>query len=519
MRKLKIIYRSGALLAAIIFMQPLFAQTIQTNPATIELQKAKSLWFNTNNGAGLVLDQMKDFTIVNLGYTTKTGDFKLRQQGTREGDINVGAEGGLTLGGGYVWGKISYDNILQKNTQYNTTMLDPDRGMPYYVADPVISDWVKQSYQLSMKAATPKLWNLLYLGIEADYQTKTGAKQMDPRSKTDYYSIDVRPSVLFNLKEHSIGLNFEYQNNNQESAPTLSNSQQEQIVYLLKGVGNYSSGVVGGLQGISSYVYSGNKLGGGLQYSYTINEYKALLSGNYSYRVEDVITAPSKPKKVGTIKDAFYGGNLQLVKAGKDMHKLEIGYKENKLSGIEYVQVLDNTYEVQQWITVHSSVRSKFTYKEAYGKYDFFRGADTEYNWRVGVDGSYDSSTDTYLLPHSSMHVKNFCAGLNFKYNIPVDKSTRILAGVNGKFNKNIEASYNYNGADPMSLVVTDFMTPDFLYRAQDYYKAGAEATMFFNISKANTSGMFVKVACDYYKPKEGDGNRVVANFGLGFTF
>jgi hypothetical protein len=59
----------------------------------------------------------------------------------------------------------------------------------------------------------------------------------------------------------------------------------------LKGVGNYSSGVVGGLQGISSYVYSGNKLGGGLQYSYTINEYKALLSGNYSYRVEDVITA------------------------------------------------------------------------------------------------------------------------------------------------------------------------------------------------------------------------------------
>lgn len=174
MRKLKIIYRSGALLAAIIFMQPLFAQTIQTNPATIELQKAKSLWFNTNNGAGLVLDQMKDFTIVNLGYTTKTGDFKLRQQGTREGDINVGAEGGLALGGGYVWGKISYDNILQKNTQYNTTMLDPDRGMPYYVADPVISDWVKQSYQLSMKAATPKLWNLLYLGIEADYQTKTG---------------------------------------------------------------------------------------------------------------------------------------------------------------------------------------------------------------------------------------------------------------------------------------------------------------------------------------------------------
>ena len=228
MRKIKYIQLAGMTILAIILSQPIIAQeTGFITPASLELIKAKTLWFNTGNSAGLTLDEMQNFNTLLFNTNLNKGDFKRKYEGTNERIMGVSTEGGLNLGGGYVWGKFTYHNEKQDGTLYNTTMLDPGRGMPYFPVDANISDWVKQDYNLAMKAATRPLADKILLGIEGQYVTRTGAKQIDPRSTTNFYTLNVKPALTVQFNRHAAGINFLYERLNQESSTTNSNSQAQ----------------------------------------------------------------------------------------------------------------------------------------------------------------------------------------------------------------------------------------------------------------------------------------------------
>lgn len=522
MRKFKNIYWAGMVVLTLLLSQKIVAQdakAVNISPASIELLKAKSLWFNTNNGAGLTLDKMYNYNNLLFNYNLKNGDFKSKSDGTDERLFGVSTEGALKLGGGYVWGRFSYNNERQNGTLFNTTMLDPGRGISYYVADKNLSDWVKQDYNLYMKAASKPLWDKFVFGIEAQYNTKTGAKQIDPRSETDFYTINVKPGVVATFNNHSVGINFDYERLNQESSTTNSNGQANQDVFVMKGLGFGYAAVVGGLQSLGKFVYNGNKVGGAFQYSFAGESLQLLFNGKYSYRVEDVISAPTKPKKEGSIKENNYEANLQLIATGNNLSKAELSYSNNKISGIEYVQILDNTFEVQSWVTTYKSIRSTFALNDLGLKYDFFKGNNFEYKWRAGFNANYRKSDDIYIMPASDMKIEEFIIGINAKVNMNFRKSGRILAGASFNYKNNLDGSYNYGGPNPDSPVVKDFMTPDFQYLKMSYYKIGGELSYFTNISKSGNSGMFVKAAVDYYKPVDGNDFRMLTNFGVGFTF
>jgi len=522
MRKLKYIYSAGVVVLTLLLSQSLDAQSekgSQINPASLELIKAKSLWFNTNNGAGLILDGMPDFNELRLNYNLKNGDFKRKFEGEKERLAGVSTEGGLNLGGGYVWGKFGFNNEKQTGTVYNTTMLDPTRGNPYYVVDKNLSDWVKQDYNLQMKASSKPLWDKILVGLEAQYVTKTGAKQIDPRSETNYYTFNVKPAIVAIFNNHAAGLNFDYTKVNQESSTTNSNNQQNQDVFVMKGLGNFYSAVVGGLQSLKKFVYNGNKLGGAVQYSFTGESLKFLFDGSYSLMVEDVISDQTKPKKEGTIKETNYGAKFQLVTTGKNMSKAELSYSDNKINGIEYVQVLDNSFEVQRWITMYKSIRSTFSKKDVVLKYDFFKGGDNEYKWRAGLSVNYANSDDLYIMPESFRKIEDLIMGVNGKVNLKLFKTSRLLAGLSLNYKDNLNKAYVYGGADANSHIITEYMNPEFQFLGRNYYKIGGELSFFTGIGKSNNSGMYVKAAVDYYKPTEGSDNRLLTNLGVGFNF
>jgi len=522
MEKVKYIVGAGVLVLTLFIVQIATAQNRveQSNPLSIELLKARSLWFNTGNSAGMVIDNLHNYGILEANYNLTSGDFKLKQDGENENILGVTTEGGQKIGGAYAWGKFSYNNITQKNTLFNTAMLDPHRGVPYYPVDPNLSDWKKQDYNLQMKVASRPLWDKYVLGVEAQYVAQTGAKQMDPRSEVYFYTINVKPAIAAMFGEHKVGLNFEYENLVQETRRhTNSNNQIDQDVYVMNGLGNHYTAVIGGLQGLSSFLYEGNKFGGELQYSYGFSDIKFLLNGGYTYRVEDVISAVTKPKKEGSIKEESIKANLSVIKEGENLHRLNISYNSNLTSGIEYVQVLDQTYEVQRWIDMYSSIRSTFDQYDMVAIYDFYRGAAHEYKWKAGVVANYRFNDDVYFMPRSKRMVENLYLGVNGKINVPVNLTNRFVAGADFIYKTNMINYYKYGGVDPTSIIITDFMTPDFEYMHQDYYKIGAQVSYFANISKSNNTGVYIKIALDYYKPTEGDGNRVQTTFGVGLAF
>ena len=181
MKRNNIQYIKGLLLAAVA-LQLAPCIKAQVSPLTIELSKARSTWLESDNGAGIGLDSLGKYGLL-AGYQTTDGTFKRVQQGEKERQLDVVTEGGQQIGGIYAWGRFAYANETEKDTRFNTAMLDPYRGVPYYPVDPNPSEWKKQHYNLQMKVSSRPLADHYLLGIQAAYKAETGAKQMDPRSE------------------------------------------------------------------------------------------------------------------------------------------------------------------------------------------------------------------------------------------------------------------------------------------------------------------------------------------------
>ncbi len=519
MKQIKNIFWAGALLISLFAFQGATAQVKDkgNTVAAMELMNAKALWFNSENGAGLYLDNFMDFTKINLLYDVKNGTFKLNQSGEHETSLGVSTEGGQKLNNGYAWGKFSFNNDFQRGTLFNTQMLNPERGMPYYVADPNLSDWKKQDYKLQVILSSKPLWNYLHTGLKVEYVSKTGAKQIDPRSEVYYYHINIKPGVAAIFGNHTAGINVLYENLTQNSRTTNSDGQVNQNVFVLKGLGNNYTATVGGLQSLGEFVYKGNTLGGGIQYSYTHTGVKVFFEGKYKYKVEDVISSPTKPKKEGTVTNSELGGNLSiLISEDNDFARVNMSYLDSKTNGIEYVQVLDNSYEVQRWVDIYSSIRSTYAAKQMAASIDFYKNALKEYTWKAGVNTKYTSNDDLYIMPESKMKIENMYVGADFCYNLPISKSLKMLIGADLTYKFNFNGSYIYNGADPTSVIITDFMTPDFAFMKTGYRKLGGNISVETKVGKTRMS---LNANIAYYNPFSNLSSRVQSQLGLGFNF
>lgn len=488
------------------------------NAAGIELTKSKSLWYNSNNASGLTITPLLNFNEVSAGYGMNSGDFKMSQSGKDETGLNFNTNGALNLGGVMLWGNFNYDNITSKESCFNTGLYDPFRDMPYYVADPVISKWKKQSYDLNLKAASPILWDFMGFGCEADYTSKTAAKQNDPRATNYYYTISVRPGFLFKINnDHYLGLNGVYENLNERVSMENSNKLQDQQIFIMRGLGNYTPGAVGSGSGLGAFYYKGNKIGGAFQYNYN-GCVKALLDVKYHYKVEDVFQSLSKPQRMGTTVQNVFEGNLQLMIDGNYTNKLTVSYFDKSTDGIEYIQVLDHSYEVQQWVTMAKYVRSKYSLQVASLQYDFFAGNDRGYSWRAGVNGEYSNKKEEYLLPSSILTAENIFANVFAKKNFTLGSKNTLLFGLNAGYSKNLSGEYVYGGVNPTSALVTDMYKNDIAFLTSDYFRCGGELNIAFMVAKKMS--MFVSAKCQYLKPSSDEfDSRVNANFSVGLTF
>jgi len=328
----------------------------------IEMNLARSLWWSSNNAAGMSVMPLNKYSVVGLGYEMTSGDFKLTQDGEKENAVGFGTNGATSVGQTQLWGTFDYRNIVEKDASFITNLYDPHRDMPYYVADEVMSKFKKQSYDLGVKAAFPQLWGVVTPGMDLQYTTQTGAKQRDPRSVTYYLTVKAAPSLLFELSgRSSLGLTFNYEYLYERSTFNRSDTEVDYPVFIMRGLGNYTSGVVSGSVGVGTFFYKGNRIGGGLQYGYTNNDdFSALVDVKYSYKVEDAFQTPTKKQNMGSTKQDLWGVDVQLLNDGEVyMKKLAISFLDRKTEGIEYVQELDSSFDVAEWVTLAKYVRSK----------------------------------------------------------------------------------------------------------------------------------------------------------------
>lgn len=490
----------------------------QVTPTSVEVNKAASLWFNSTNAAGLAITPLSGYSTLDAMYDLRMGELKSPQSGSREDDIVIGTEGATRLGSGYVWGTFTYKNSSQDSTLYNSILLDPVMDMPYYYADPRMSYWKKQSFDMSFKAATRPLWDRLSLGITGSYLVKSGAKQIDPRCSNFKYDLDVKPSLALILGKHSIGASLLYAHSFERTVPTNANSQESQDVAIMNGLGHQVIGVVGSLSSLGTMYYNSNMVGGSLQYGFNSCCMSVLAEGWYKMAVLDANQTPSKPQKMGSTVKTDIGGNIQALFGHSLKSKVTIdgGYKHT--DGIEYVQEIDKSYEVQQWVTIAQSIRSRYETIDASVAYDLYKVSEAGYDWKAFVKGYFHDENDEYILPNSTFTVRYAGAQIGGADNLKLGKNY-LLIGLNAGYRKGLGGEYKYGGPEADSKYVQFFKAEhDFL--CGDILQAGAELSWSFPISEKMM--MSIKGAYQFMKSTNvtlvGD-MRHAATAGVSFTF
>ena len=497
---------------------------------SIERKKMESLWFsNSDNAAGAQLDQISHYSQLGINYNSTKGDFKRTQLGSDNFGYGFSTDGGgvmENLQGMFLWGYFDYSREKVGDASFNASLIDPLRGMPFYIADQNLSNWINQSYKLGMKAATPVMGDHWIIGLGVDYENAQGAKQMDPRPNVLMSKFSVAPSLVFKAGNHAVGAHFSYYSRREDGTASNSISLTSQPVWEVNAPGFYKAGEIGSgtLSGLRDY--NANSLGGGLQYSFGGEELSLLVETKYAFAVEDVNNNYTQPKKIGTTRENIWDASANLKWAMNDNNTLfaKAQYYDRSLDGIEYVQVWDSSHEVAQWVVISKSVRSNFSTQQVNFNLDYMNHDDgNAYSWLAGLDVNYEKLEDVYYLPVSEQMVENLNFTLKLKKNFSFGENM-ILVGVNGGLKSNLDGSHNYTGIHSASKIYTDMVLRDYHFLINDAYSLGGELSYTRKGIVGNNSSLFVAATFDCHKAISapaaypfGDRKWVVVKAGLTF--
>ncbi len=500
----------------------LIAQRVEPNtPAAYEVMKNKSQWMQTSNAGGLLLDTPLDYTELSLSYDTYTGNYHRSQEGTKGNDLNILVEGATFIKKLYVWGKFDYTRSTVKDANFNASLIDPFRGMPYMVADTNRSEWRNQVYDMTFKMATPKrLGEKVSFGLEGKYKAMSGGKQRDIRSENYFFIASIKPALVYSInEEHHIGANFEYYKIMEESNNSNENMEIDQQFYELYGLGNATSRIGSG----RTTNYEGDNVGGGLNYNYQ-GYVNLLLSSTYNYKAENVQASFTKPRDIGSVKDKIWSTKLLLYKDIRNLtHYITIDYTNRNIDGIESITQYDNSTSQDGYVTLARFVKSEYKTQSALLDYDFTINKGNEYLWKLGAGIRYINQEDVYFLPHSEKTSENMIFQIRAKKNFILNNdklNKRILVAADCSYKHNFSGKYEYNGVHPEYPVVTQLEDMDNNYLNNEYIAAGISATYSQKIKEGKPANLFVKGKFNYTKAN-GDlfDNRNYLAISLGCNF
>ena len=470
---------SAILLVMAAGLTPVFGQT----PESLEMDKTSALWFNSTNAAGMTLTSIASFEAVDVSYNIADGNYRRYTDGNQK-TFAVSAEGSSSLGGGKVWGRFSYNNLTDRDTKFNAMFLNLDEDNPFFVADEELSWWKKQKYELEAKASTPVLWNHVVFGVDASYYTESGAKQIDPRGYGSEYGLVVKPAALFTAGRHSFGLALDYEKGNMRMTPINNAYMNSKTAFIMHGLGNSEATVISLVtSGVGQVFDKKNQYGGSVQYGFTDGAFKVLADFRGSMRAWEFSHTPNRPELIGSTNRMEVGGKIQLLHDGdKYLHAFVVDGSMKNTNGIEYIQVFNKDYEVQQYETVGQNVKSKYSHNEALVSYDIFRKGGESFNWTAGASVEWYCRNDRYLIPESSYNCSHIYAEGHGRKQFSLRK-VALTIGAKAGYCLGMDGDYTYTGSSAKSVIVTEYFPHELEYQQASWWCAGADLNVTFPIS------------------------------------
>lgn len=484
------------------------------NTALKETAERNALWAGSSSAAGLAFSPYGIFNSLDLSYDGGFGEFRKNGVGKTTSEVSLNTSGAAYIGKFLARGGFSFRNIFDRDALYNVLMYELEDNMPYYPVDDKSSGWNRQEYRLSAGLSSPVLWDRVSFGLNFDYTTKVGAKQLDPRGETYRYAVKVTPSVAVRLGKSILGLSGFYTNGFERAGVSNNNNWKDPKVWEHRGLGESTQNKVGGNDGMKTHTYRTHRYGGALQYSF--GEILFIEAG-FEHRTTLGIENPELPKKLGSISE----NDITLSAAwlfGKDKSdKLSLEALYSLTDGIEYVQKLNTAAYQQEWMVLSTNKMSSFTGIGAKLGYDHLFGASGPrgYSWKVGAEASFDLFDQSYLSPSSTSNAMRAYGGVLADKHFSLRKSSLIL-GLHAGYAAGFGAGYNclstkiYDTPKAMLIDQADWLNASFV-------KAGGRIDWTFG--EGRKVSWVLGARADYMRALALGKDRTVCSASFGILF
>ena len=487
------------------------------------LAKEKSLWFNSSNAAGIGVKDLQVYNTADLGYRFETGSYHRMQEGSDCGTLGFNTQGAAKVGNIQLWGQFSYDNITANGTRFNTLVFNPfDERFIYNTADPVVSQWKRQVYDMEFKLSAP-LGKKIFGGVHVRYSDRIAAKQQDPRAESTSYDVSVSPSLVFRVGNgSSLGVDLAYSHMLERSAPTLSNGSVLQNVYVLRGLGNFTEDMVGS-GGLYTMYYTSDAFGGHIQYALDSN-LGLLVEAGGEYKPTGLRQDAVHPRDMGraNVLDLTFATQA-LFARGKFLHKFRLDALCRMTDGIEY-----STKQVQGsgWEVLAESIMSTYSTVSADLVYNCFvteggndgsgsgvgagaglgagsgagsgagAGSGGSFIWDFSGKASFFAKDDRYIAPASRFSYSGMSLTAGARRRIIFRRST-LDAGLDITAMKSFGGRYEYAGARSGSVPVNEWYPHDLNVLTADYIRSGITLSWLHRAAPARRNGHGTRTSSD----------------------
>jgi hypothetical protein len=240
--------RGWGRLFLLMFTLPTMAQTPSDSlvgEPEYRYKNLTQLWHNTNNAAGLSLDDSSNRGFASIGFNHRGGDYHRVQEGGAMNNMQFFTERYQRLGR-YLcsYGKVDFNLGRTKDRSF-ADQYRPYNSNPYQSGSAIAGSYDHQDFDMVASVGTTDFSGWRF-GLQLNYQLGDLSRLRDPRSRSQLLDYRLTPSVSYTMGGHTLGLSGYYDRRKEKMGPLVTVQSDATLTYYLFSGMEYATGTIGG---------------------------------------------------------------------------------------------------------------------------------------------------------------------------------------------------------------------------------------------------------------------------------
>lgn len=271
--------RGWGRLFLLMFTLPTMAQTPSDSlvgEPEYRYKNLTQLWHNTNNAAGLSLDDSPNRGFASIGFNHRGGDYHRVQEGGAMNNMQFFTERYQRLGRYlYSYGKVDF-NLGRTKDRAFADQYRPYNSNPYQSGSDIAGSYDHQDFDMVASVGTTDFSGWRF-GLQLNYQLGDLSRLRDPRSRSQLLDYRLTLSVSYTMGGHTLGLSGYYDRRKEKMGSLVTVQSDATLTYYLFSGMEYATGTIGGYSSFNRE-WVNHQVGAAMDYGYRSDSFHTLNS-------------------------------------------------------------------------------------------------------------------------------------------------------------------------------------------------------------------------------------------------